>query len=82
MNEKLERLKTKEELEFSERLRRNVEDELSRIFTEYRLPDVIIDEIVDDVKLTSDYELGSYSFSDILFGIQRVLVDHLDVEVY
>lgn len=82
MNEKLERLETKEELEFSERLRRNVEDELSRIFTEYRLPDVIIDEIVDDVKLTSDYELGSYSFSDILFGIQRVLVDHLDVEVY
>ena len=82
MNEKLERLETKEELEFSKRLRKNVEDELSRIFTEYRLPDVIIDEIVDDVKLTSDYELGSYSFSDILFGIQRVLVDHLDVEVY
>lgn len=71
-----------EERKYAEGLRKNIEFELERIFAEYKMPEDIIEEIIENVKETSDYNIGAYSSSDVTLSIQRILLDHVDFDVF
>lgn len=64
-------------------LRKDVKEILGRsISDDYlnRILEKIIDEVVEDVEISSAYEEGFYSEDDIKLSIGRILIDRLELE--
>lgn len=71
------------EFTLEQELRNDVIDYVYTIFNAHHhlLSDALIDEIVSDVRETSAFEEGYYSEGDIHIGFERVILEHMGIEI-
>lgn len=68
--------------EIKKELKRDVEVHFKQFFTEYNLPEELIELAVNDVLETSAIEFeGHYNSSDVSLACQRVIIRKLELDI-